>query len=248
MRTITRCAVALGALALPLVLPLVPAAPAAATAGGTGSAFAVAATGPVAIPATPSVSSDAQRPERDSVAELPDNPLVRAGALNAAAWSGHARASAADVVVSRLGLEAAAVTAKCENGNGVSHLARATLDGRKLQANARPNSAVQIDLPKLGNASVTLNRHVRDRDGSLTVTAIEIVLPLPGGVTQKLSIASATCGKTAAKPGDPGTPGGGGEPGGPSAGTPSAPAATPSAPVSAAPVPTPVAGDLPVTG
>ncbi|MFD0904091.1 choice-of-anchor P family protein [Actinomadura sediminis] len=249
MRTITKCAVALGALALPLTLPLATAAPASATTGGTGSAFAIAAAGPVAIPATPSVSSDAQRPERESVAELPNNPLVRASALNAAAWSGHARASVADLVLPRLGLKAAAVTAKCENGNGVSHLAKASLDGRRLQANAKPNSTVEIAVPKLGDASVVLNRHVRDRDGSLTVTAIQVRVPLPGGKTQTIDIASATCGKAADAPGGPGgpgkTPGG---PGAPSAEPSAPPSSTPAVPTSPAPVPTPVTGDLPVTG
>ncbi|TDC36834.1 hypothetical protein E1281_39685, partial [Actinomadura sp. KC345] len=203
LQALTTCAAAVGALALPFTLA-VPAA--SATSGGAGSAFAISASGPVAIPATPSVTSTAQKPERKSVAELPANPLVRAGVLNAAAWSGHGRASVADLDVPRLGLSAGAVTAKCENGNGVSNLVRATLNGKKLKAAATPNSTVNVDLKGLGNATVTLNRHVRDKDGSLTITAIEVRATV-AGKTQKISIASVTCGKGGKEPGKPSTPG-----------------------------------------
>ncbi|MFG2087036.1 MULTISPECIES: hypothetical protein [unclassified Spirillospora] len=238
LQALTKCVATVGALALPFAVA-VPAA--SATSGGAGSAFAVSASGPIAIPATPSVTSTAQKPERKSVAELPANPLVQAGVLNAAAWSGHARASVADLKIAKLGLSASAVTAKCENGNGVSHLVKASLNGKKLKAAATPNSSVKVDLPSLGNATVTLNRHVRDKDGSLTITAIEVSLVV-AGKTQTISIASVTCGKDGGKPGEPSDPG---KPGGdPSA----SPAPAPSGPPSAAPVPTPVTGDLPVTG
>lgn len=240
LSTLTKCAAAAGALALPFAL--VPAA--SATSGGTGSAFAIAASGPVAIPATPSVTSSAQQPTRKSVAELPANPLVEARLLNAAAWSGHGRASVADLKVAKLGLSARAVTAKCENGNGVSHLTKATLNGRTLKLGATPNTAVNADLKGLGTATVTLNKHVKDKDGNLTITAIEVVAKL-AGKTQTLSIASVTCGRTGGNGGEPGQPGKPGEPGQPS--KPGAPS-KPDTPPSEAPAPTPVTGDLPVTG
>lgn len=234
LQSLTKCAAVAGALALPFTLG----APAAsATSGGAGSAFAISATGAVAIPATPSVTSTAQQPERKSVAELPANPLVEARLLNAAAWSGHARASVADLKVARLGLTASAVTAKCENGNGISHLVKAKLNGRTLKAAATPNTTVNVTVPQLGNATVTLNRHVRDKDGNLTVTAIEVSATI-AGKTQTLSIASAACGK-GGQPGQPGQPS---EPSDP--GTPSSPATPPGE----APTPTPIPGDLPVTG
>ncbi|WP_433475241.1 choice-of-anchor P family protein [Spirillospora sp. CA-142024] len=237
LQALTKCAAVAGALALPLTLG---ATAASATTGGAGSALAVGATGPVAIPATPSVTSTAQRPERKSVAELPANPLVEARLLNAAAWSGHARASVADLKVARFGLTASAVTAKCENGNGISHLVKATMGGRTLKAGATPNTIVTIAVPQVGNATVTLNKHVRDTDGNLTVTAIEVSATI-AGKTQTLSIASVNCGKAVGQPGQPGQPG---EPGPSDPGTPSSPATPPGE----APAPTPVPGDLPVTG
>ncbi|MFC4054348.1 choice-of-anchor P family protein [Actinomadura syzygii] len=238
LQALTKCAAVAGALALPFAA-VVPGA--AATTGGAGSAVAISAGGPVAVPPTPAVTSDAQRPVRKSVVELPPNPIVEARLLNAAAWSGHARASVADLRLLKLGLRASLVTAKCENGNGVSHLVKATLNGRTLKADAAPNTAVTVNLTGVGAATVTLNRHVRDKDGNLTVTAIEVSATV-AGQTQTISIASATCGK-GAQPGEPGQP-----PSGPS--DPSDPGApsTPTTPPSAAPIPTPITGDLPVTG
>ncbi|TDD63856.1 hypothetical protein E1293_42345, partial [Actinomadura darangshiensis] len=218
LQALTRCAAVAGALALPLTLG---ATAASATSGGTGAAFAISATGPVAIPATPSVASSGQQPVRKSVAELPANPLVRARILNAAAWSGHGRASVVDLNVAKIGLSAHVVTAKCENGNGVSHLTKATLQGRTLKLDASPNTTVTADLKGLGNATVTLNKQVRDKDGNLTITAIEVSATL-AGKTQTLSIASATCGKAGDHPGEPGEPG---EPSTP--GSPSSPATPP---------------------
>ncbi|MFB4305228.1 hypothetical protein [Actinomadura sp. GTD37] len=236
LQTLTKVAAVAGVLALPFG----PAPAASAAGGGTGSATAISATGPVAIPATPAVLSSGQRPTRESVAELPANPLVEARLLNAAAWSGHGRASVADLRAPRLGLAAHAVTAKCENGNGVSHLTRATLNGRTLRLGASPGTAINADLPGLGTATITLNKHVKDKDGRLTVTAIEVVAKL-AGKTQTLSIASVTCGKA-------GTPGGPGNPGKPGGSPAEPPAPAPSAPSNPAPAPTPVTGDLPVTG
>lgn len=239
LQALTKCAAVAGALALPFAAT-VPAA--SATGGGTGSAYAISASGPVAIPATPSVTSSAMKPERKSVAELPANPLVQARLLTAAAWSGHGRASVADLTLSKLGLTARAVTAKCENGNGVSHLVKAKLNGRTLKSAATPNTSVRADLKGLGNATVTLNRHVRDKDGNLTITAIQIRATL-AGKTQTINIASVTCGKGGSHPGKPDVP----PAQSPSPGAPQAPT-TPTAPPSVAPVPTPVTGDLPVTG
>ncbi|MGH3241964.1 MAG: hypothetical protein ACRDNL_16435 [Spirillospora sp.] len=236
LQTITKCAAVAGALALPFAA-VVPAA--SATNGGTGSAVAISATGPVAIPPTPSVTSNAQRPERKSVAELPPNPLgIEASLLNAAAWSGHGRASVTDLRIAKFGFSASAVTAKCENGNGVSHLKEATFNGRKLKLTAAPNSTVTANLAGLGSATLTLNKQVRDQNGNLSVTAIELSATL-AGQTQTIAISSVTCGK-GDKPGGPGVP--------PS--TPSKPGTppSPSTPPGIAPAPTPVTGELPVTG
>jgi hypothetical protein len=155
-----------------LAVPLALAAPASATAAGTGSAFGISASGLVPIPPTPAVSSSAKQPARKSLAELPPNPLVTAGVLNVSAWAGHGRAGVADVKLAKAGLTASAVTAKCENNNGVSHLTRAVLGGHKLQVDARPNSTITVPVQGLGSVSVVLNKQVRNADGGLTVTAI----------------------------------------------------------------------------
>ncbi|MEW2355534.1 hypothetical protein [Spirillospora sp. NPDC029432] len=244
LKHLTRAAAVAGAVAMPLAAA-VPAAVAATpgAAGAAGSAYALAATGPVAVPATPSVTSAAARPERKSVAELPANPLIRAGVLNAAAGAGHARASVVDLAVPRAKLTASLVAAKCHNGKGSSHLVKVTLDGRVIKASATPGSTVTARVDGLGTASLVLNKQSRTSDGRLTVTAIELTLPLPQGKTETISIASATCGPKGGA-GDPGDPG---DPGKPEDPRPS-PSAPPSAPPSAAPAPTPVTGDLPVTG
>ncbi|WP_067450021.1 choice-of-anchor P family protein [Actinomadura macra] len=236
MQALTKCAIAVGALALPFTAAT-PAA-VATPAPGAASAAAISASGPVAIPATPSVAGASQLPVRRSVAELPANPLAEARSLSAAAWAGHGRASVADLKIAKLLLSASAVTAKCENGHGVSRLAKAVLNGRRLAVTADPNTTVTARLNQVGVVSVTLNKQVRERNGDLSVTAIEIGLPLGPGGTQTLKIASVTCGKGGGpRPTPPTTPG-----------HPGSPAPSPSAPPAAAPAPTPVPGDLPVTG
>ena len=239
LQALTKCAAVAGALALPFGLSASPASAAPiASPGGVGSAVAVSATGSVVVPPTSSVASSAQRPVRKSAAELPANPLVEARLLNGAAWAGHGRASVADVRVARLGLSAHAVTARCENGTGVSNVVNATLGTRALRIGATPNTTVTTDLKGLGAVTVTLNKQVRGHDGNLTVTAIEVSATL-AGKTQTISIASATCGKGGGGGGQPGQPSQPSQPGKP----------TPSpTPPGEAPAPTPVPGDLPVTG
>jgi hypothetical protein len=85
---------------------------------------------------------------------------------------------------------------------------------------------------------VVLNKQVRNSDGGLTVTAIELSLTLPQAKAETISIASVTCGH--APSGDPTPPG--------QPGTTPTPSPTTSTPPGEAPVPTPVPSDLPVTG
>ncbi|MFI0354833.1 choice-of-anchor P family protein [Actinomadura sp. 9N407] len=237
LKHLTKAAAVAGAVAMPLALA-VPSA-GAATPAPAGSAFALSATGPVAIPATPSVTSAAVKPERKSVAELPANPVVKASVLNAAAWAGHARASVADLAIPRAQLRASAVAARCDQGNGGSHLVKLTVNGRMIKAAAKPNSGVTVQLDGLGTVSLVLNKQSRTPDGRLTVTAIELSLPLGAGKTETIRIASATCGRAPGKPSEPS------KPGNPKP-SPSAPTTAP--PTQVAPAPTPVTGDLPVTG
>jgi hypothetical protein len=219
-----------GAVATPLALA-VPAA--SADSGGTGSAYGIAAAGPlVNIPPTPSV----QAPGKKSLLRLPANPLIRLGLLDVSAKPGHARASVVDLRLVKGALSAHLITARCDNGRGSSALARASLAGHRLAAHASPNTRLSVLVNGLGTVSVTLNKQVRTADGRLTVTALEVGLPLGPGKRQVVDISSASCSAA------PGTP--------PPSATPTPPAPTSPAPTSPgeAPKPTPVPSNLPVTG
>lgn len=239
---LTKYAALAGALATPLAF----AAPASATTGGGdsayGSAFGVTASGLVNIPQTPAVSSAIQ-PNDKSLLQLPANPLVKLKVLHTTAKPGQARASVADLKVVKALLSAHLVTANCNLGKGSSHLVKASLAGHRLAADAAPNSGLAVPVQGLGTVSVVLNKQVRNADGSLTVTAIEVSLPLGPNKAQTISISSATCSDGSAsapiRPGDPGSPTATASP---------IPAPTSSTPPGEAPRPTPVTGDLPVTG
>ena len=215
--------VAAGAAVLVSVTALA-AAPAAAdrAPSGKGSAYALSATGPVSVPRISSVLFSGKPAER-SLVSVPHNKLLSAKVLHTNAGKAKARASVADVMVKKLMLSANAVTAKCTHGVGSVELVAAKLHGEKLAVTPSPNSAVTADLGPLGKATVTLNKQVRNADGTLTVTAIEARVPI-AGKTQTVTISSATCGKAAAHHPAPEQPG------------------------PKAPKPTPVHHDLPVTG
>jgi hypothetical protein len=242
----TRYAVAAGAVAVPLAIC---APPSHAAANGSGSAYALAAAGPVNIAPIPLVpATTASQPTRRSVVTVAPNPVVEASALNAAAWAGHARASVADLKLYKVMLTASVVNAKCANGKGTARLVEAVLNGRKLEVRPRPNTTIAVPpaqsgaLPQI--VKVVLNKQVDNRDGSRTITAIELTVSLGAGKTETVSIASATCGRTAPEepPPSSGGPVGPTDPADPEAST----GTTGS--TGAAPAPTPVAGDLPVTG
>lgn len=193
---LTTFAAVAGAIAAPLALAA-PAsaatgAPVAARTGPPASAYGIAASGLVPLAPLPAVASGA-RPTSRSVVGLPANPLLRARVLTASAAPGRARASVADLRLARIGLSAHLVTASCRNGYGTSHLAKVVLGGRVIGAAASPNSALAVGLDGLGAASVVLNKQVRDSAGRLTVTALELNVPLGRGEVQRISIASATC-------------------------------------------------------
>jgi hypothetical protein len=155
----------------------------------TGSAYGLAASGLVAIPATPAVAATADK----SLAELPANPLIDVKLLHTTARPAFARASVLDLRVAKAALTAHLITATCNNGTATSHLAGARLAGHALAANAAPNSALTVPVQGLGTAAVVLNKQTGNADGSLTVTAIEATLPVGPGRTQTLSVSSATC-------------------------------------------------------
>jgi hypothetical protein len=242
---LTGSAVLAGIIAAPPAAAAVPASP--ATAGGHGSAYGVSATGLVTLPATPAVASSGRRPARESVVKLSANPLVSASALSASAWAGHGRASVADLRIAKAMLTAEAVTARCVGGSGSSHLAKVVLNGRRLQASPAPNSAVTVSLDGLGKVTLVLNKQVRNPDGGLTVTAVELGLPPIAGKSQRVSIASVTCSPKGAAPMPTPTPSAS-MPSGPPRSTPPSTVPSPNTPLPHAPKPTPVPKDLAVTG
>ena len=219
-----------GALAVPAALAATASATPAPTPG-VSWAYGVSAAGLVNIPQTPQVSS-LKGPRSRSLVELPANPLVKLKALHTTATPGRSRASVVDLKVAQAALSAHLVTARCSAGQGTSHLVKASIAGRRLAADAAPNSTVTVPVAGLGQVDVVLNKQTRNVDGSLTVTAIEVKLALATGKAETIDISSATC--SAGRPGSPvPTP------------SPSRPG-TP--PPSQAPAPTPIPTDLPVTG
>lgn len=187
---LTKYAMIAGALATPLVI----AAPATANGHGPASAFGISANGLMNIPQTPVVYTSS-RPVRKNLTELPANPLVHLRALNVDAAPGHARASVLDLHLTKAVLSASVITAKCESGNGSSELSNVVLAGHRLRASAHPNSALSIPVDRLGAVSVVINKQVRNGDGTLTVTGLELSLPLATGGGETISISSATCGE-----------------------------------------------------
>ncbi|WP_020667164.1 choice-of-anchor P family protein [Amycolatopsis nigrescens] len=176
-------------LATGLLLP-----PAAGATEHRNSAYAVAASGLVKIDPLPSVN-DAKGFEQKTIAEFATpEKLVQLKKLNAQAGKGKAKASIADLEVD-LGLlkgaddkpllSATAIEAVCEDGKGSATLAKARFGEIKLDVAAAPNTGVKVP----GIASVLLNKQTKNKDGSLTVTAISVSLD---GI-QTLDLASATC-------------------------------------------------------
>jgi hypothetical protein len=224
------------------------------------SALALSAAGLLKIDSIPAVDDSAGFSQK-SVAEftLPGG-AVKANVLNARAGAGQARSSILDVSVNlsllsgahaKPLLTAAGIEADCSAGKGSSSLAKATIGDKKLDVAVAPNTAVGIP----GLASVMLNKQTTNKDGSVTITAIEVNVD---GI-QKVDLASVTCA------GDDGA--GGSKP--PATSAPTAPTATkttaPSKPTAVAgsggseagykpdangeaPVPTPVKAHLDVTG
>jgi hypothetical protein len=224
---LSKCAAVAGVLAVPLAV----AAPASATSGGTGSAFGISASGLVPIPATPSVTSE-HPPSHKALLELPPNPLIDLGILRVDAHPGHARASVLDLKIAQAKLSAHLITAACRNGHGASHLVQASLAGHKLAVNAAPNSGLSVPVSGVGTVRVVLNKQVHTPGGGLSVTAIQLSVPLVTGGAETVSISNATCS-------------------GRSGGNPSQPPSSPTPPPNdggEAPAPTPVPSNLPVTG
>jgi hypothetical protein len=111
---------------------------------------------------------------------------------------GHAAASVADLRIAKAAispnavLSAKLITAKCDDGVGLSHLVDVRLAGHAIQAGASPNSRITVPVEGLGGVQVTINKQVRNPDGSITVTALELAARALGR-SQAIDISSATC-------------------------------------------------------
>jgi hypothetical protein len=209
--------------------------PALAVTYSGSSAYGVAASGLVPLSPTPAVTAPAGQPKsvQKSLVSLPANGVLSAKVLGVNAGPGKARASVADLRVAKAKLAANAVTATCLNGVGKSQLVHATICDRTLESAPKPNTTIPVRLEGLGTVTVTLNKQERRHDGRLTVTALSVRVPL-GKVVQTVDVSSATCAAAGSQPSPGPGDNGPGDDSGSDDGT--------------APVPTPVKGDLPVTG
>src|SRR5690606_596762 len=93
--------------------------------------------------------------------------LIDASALNVSAAPARARSTVAKAAVPAAELLAEAVTAKCRDGQGSAHLARAVIAGKRLDASPPPNTTIPVDVEGLGRTSLTLNKQQRMADGRL---------------------------------------------------------------------------------
>jgi hypothetical protein len=146
--------------------------------GGFGSAFAISATGLLPIEPMKFVESDGElvRDEVLAVGERTEleNAGIFVGVLNSAAEAGRAEASVLRLELLDL-LRADVFRTFCDGDEGGVELVNGTLLGQKLPDTPVPST--EINGSPL--VRVTLNDQVRNTDGSLTVTGLELTL-LPG--------------------------------------------------------------------
>jgi hypothetical protein len=187
-----------GGAAAPLVIAAILVPAFASQGGSASSAYGITAAGPVTIPRTPAVTSTS-RPSTRSVVSLPGDLPVRFSVLRTRAVPGHAEASVVDLRVAGAAISPGAVlsakliTARCDGGAGSSRLVDVRLAGRAIiQAGASPNSRLVVPVQGLGGVQVTINKQVRNPDGSTTVTALELAVRALGK-SQTIDVSSATC-------------------------------------------------------
>jgi hypothetical protein len=220
-----------------------------------GTAYGLSLTGPVPISPLPSVTSTAKEMRRALLNQ--NTQYVGAKAVEAGAAGRRADSTITGLRVPAAGLTAETISSRCMGGKGEARLVNAMMAGERLVSDPRPNTTIPVDIPSVGRAWVTLNKQQRLPDGRLAVTGMETSLPLGPLGRETLRTAHAVCGKSGSGSYGPSGPSSGGsKPGG--AGGPAgsgqgqahqesaygpADAAAP-----AAPKPSPVRGNLPVTG
>jgi hypothetical protein len=197
MRKHVKYAAITGVLAAPVAAAAI-IVPASANGGASAaSAFGISATGLVNIPQTPTVTA-ASHPDSKSIVSVPRNPLVKLSVLRTHAVPGHAEASVVDLRIAKAAispkaaLSAKLITATCDDGVGSAKLADVRLAGRAIQAGASPNSRITVPVEGVGAVQVTINKQVRNPDGTITVTALQLAMQALGK-SQTVDISSATC-------------------------------------------------------
>jgi hypothetical protein len=158
-----------------------------------GSAFGLAANGPVDIKPMPLVVSPGAETARKSLLEQPANSMIITKALSVASNDKQSEARAAEVRTVQEEISAGAISARCQDGRGVSQLTKAMVAGRQIESNPAPNTTVPVTIDKVGTATVTFNKQVRRADGRLAVTGMAVNVPLPEGKTQTIDVAKVTC-------------------------------------------------------
>ena len=177
MRKQVKYAAIAAVVAVPLAAAVaVPASATGESGPGVSSAYGLSADGLIAIPRLPEVNSESH-PSTKSVVSVPASPLVHLSVLRTHAVPGHADASVVDLKIVKAVispdavLSAKLISARCDDGAGSSRLVDVRLAGHAIQAAAAPNSRLTVPIAGLGGVQVTINKQVRNPDGSTTVAS-----------------------------------------------------------------------------
>jgi hypothetical protein len=225
-----RTAAAAATAALTAAATVIALAPVPALAGTSPSSASGILTSGLGIPPISAVSSNGKA-EDSSLLSTPNIPDLTASVLHVFADGdqGTARASAAGLNVGGGQLIASLVTASCKPGGGNATLLNATVAGHAIPVAPPPNTTIAVP-PGAGHiVAITLNKQVKNSQGGITVSAIEVQLGT-GSAQKTIDISTANCAAPTAHT------------------SPVTPISHTSPAVPAAPAPVPLRGDLPVTG
>jgi hypothetical protein len=219
-----RTAAAAATAALTAAATIMALAPAPVLADTSPSSATGILTSGLGLAPVSTVSSNGKA-EDSSLLSTPSIPALTASVLHVFAdgAQGTARASAADLNIGGSQLIASLVTASCKPGGGNATLLNAIVGGHAIPVAPPPNTTIAVP-PGAGHiVAITLNKQVKNSQGGLTVTALEVQLGT-GSAQKTIDISTANCA------------------------APTTTTAHTSPAVPAAPAPVPLRGDLPVTG
>jgi hypothetical protein len=223
-----RTAAAAATTALTAAATIMALAPAPVLADTSPSSAAGILTSGLGLAPLSTVSSNGKAEDSSLLSTPSSIPALTASVLHVFAdgAQGTARASAADLNIGSGQLIASLVTASCKPGGGDATLLNAIVAGHAIPVAPPPNTTIAVPPGVDHIVAITLNKQVKNSQGGLTVTAIEVQLGT-GSAEKTIDISTANCAAPTAHT-SPGTP------------------TSPSVP--AAPAPTPQRGTLPVTG